>query len=108
MRKLRKGKVRCEKQMVTFASVRSVAESWLPATPHPELSGADLMAGFKREQVNLSASAKMETGKPDIGLMLADRGRPDRSSEEVSVMERERRVRLVEVKKRQQLRMISG
>ena len=71
--------------------VISVAESWLPAAPHPGLSGADFIAGFKREQVNLSVLGKMATGNPCIGLMQADRGRPGRSSDEVSVMEMERR-----------------
>jgi len=108
MMKLRNGKVRCEKQMVTFASVISVAESWLPATPHPGLSGADFIAGFKREQVNLSMLGKMATGNPCIGLVQADRGRPDRSSDEVFVMGTEQRVWLVGVLNRQQLKAISG
>jgi hypothetical protein len=108
MMKLRKGKVRCEKQMVTFASVISVAESWLPATPHPGLSGADFIVGFEREQVNLSVLGKMATGNPCIGLMQADRGRPGRSSDEVSVMGMEPRAWLVGVLNRQQLKAISG
>lgn len=98
--KPRKGKVRSEKQVVTF--VISVAESWLPATPHPEgrppgLSGAEFIAGFKREQVNLSALGKMATGNPCIGLVQADRGRPGRSSDESAVMGEERRAWLVGV-----------
>jgi len=108
MMKLRKGKVRCEKQMVTFASVISVAENWLPATPHPGLSGADFIVGFEREQVNLSVLGKMATGNPCIGLMQADRGRPGRSSDEVSVMGMEPRAWLVGVLNRQQLKAISG
>ena len=108
MMKLRNGKVRCEKQMVTFASVISVAESWLPAIPHPGLSGADFIAGFKREQVNLSAPGKMETGSSCIGLVQADRGRPGRSSDEAFVMKVEQRAWLVGVSNRQQLEAISG
>ena len=108
MMKLRKGKVRCEKQAVTFVSVRSVAASWLPATSHPGLSGADFIAGFEREQVNLSALGKMETANPCIGLVQADRDRPDRSSDEGFVMKLERRAWLVGVLNRQQLKAISG
>ena len=108
MMKLRKGKVRCEKQAVTFVSVRSVAASWLPATSHPGLSGADFIAGFEREQVNSLSLGKMETGNPGIGLVQADRGRPGRSSVEVSVMGMERRTWLVGVLNSWQLRAISG
>jgi len=71
--------------------VTSVAESCLPATSYPGLSGAEFIAGFKREQVNLSASGKMETGNMGIGLMQAYRGRSGLSSDEVSVMETEPR-----------------
>jgi hypothetical protein len=108
MRKSRKGKVRCEKQVVTFASVISVAESWLLATSHSGLSGADFIAGSQGEQVNLSAPDKMETGNPCIGLVQADRGRPDCSSDEVSVMEAKRRVWLVGVLIFWQLNLILG
>jgi len=106
MMKPRKGKVRCEKQMVTFASVINVAEIWLPATSHPGLSGAEFMAGFRREQVNLSAPGKMATGNPCIGLVQADRGRPGRSSYEAFVMKVEQRVWLVGLSKDQQLKAI--
>ena len=75
MRKPRKGKVRCEKQAVTFVSVASVTESCLPATSSPVLSGAEFIADFYWEQVNLSASGKMETGNMGIGWMPAGRGR---------------------------------
>jgi hypothetical protein len=108
MMKPRNGKVRCEKQMVTFASVISVAESWLPATPHPGLSGADFIAGFKREQVNSLSLGKMETGNPDTRLVLESGGRPGRSSDETFVMRVERRSWLVGVLNRRQLRAISG
>jgi len=108
MRKPRKGKVRCEKQAVTFVSVASVAESCLPATSSPVLSGAEFIAGFKREQVNLSASGKMETGNMGIGWMLAGRGRQGRSSDEGSVMETEPRAWLVGFSNNQQLKAISG
>jgi hypothetical protein len=108
MMKPRKGKVRCENQMVTFASEISVAVIRLRATSHPGLSGADFIVGFKREQVNLSAPGKMATGNPCIGLVQADRGRPGRSSEEDSVMERERRTWLVGLSKDSQLRTKSG
>ena len=67
--------------------VTSVAETWLPDTSYPGLSGAEFMVGFKCEQVNLSASGKMETGNMGIGLMPAYRGRSGLSSDEVSVME---------------------
>ena len=67
----------------------SVAESWLPATPHPGLSGADFITGFKREQVNSLPLGKMETGNPvtrfpaKAGQGVADSGgRPGRSSDE--------------------------
>ena len=108
MMKPRKGKFRCENQMVTFASEISVAVIRLRATSHPGLSGADFIVGFKREQVNLSAPGKMATGNPCIGLVQADRGRPGRSSEEDSVMERERRTWLVGLSKDSQLRTKSG
>ncbi len=115
MMKPRKGKVRCEKQAVTFVSVISVAASWLLATSHPGLSGAEFIAGFKREQVNLSALGKMETGNPCFGFpakagqgLQADRGRPGRSSKEVSVMGMERRAWLVGVLNRRQLKVILG
>lgn len=108
MKKPRKGKVRCEKQMVTFASARSVAEIGLLATSHPGLSGAEFIAGFIREQVNLSALGKMETGSPCFGLEQADRGRPGRSSDETFVMKVERRAWLVGVSDRRQLKVILG
>ncbi len=108
MMKPRNGKVRCEKQMVTFASVISVAASWLLATSHPGLSGADFIVGFEREQVNLSAPGKMETENPCIGLVQADRDRPGRSSDEVSVMGMERRAWLVGISNNQQLSAILG
>ena len=108
MMKLRKEKVRCEKQAVGFVSVISVAASWLPAIPHPGLSGADFIVGFKREQVNLSVLGKMETGTPCIGLVQADRGRPGRSSEESFVMKEEPRARLVGVLNGWQLKVILG
>jgi hypothetical protein len=50
----------------------------------------------------------MATGNPCIGLMQADRGRPGRSSDEVSVMGMEPRAWLVGVLNRQQLKAISG
>lgn len=106
--KPRKGKVRCEKQMVTFASVISVAASWLPAIPHPGLSGADFILGFEREQVNSLSLGKMETGNPGIGLVSESGGRPGRSSDEVSVMGIERRAWLVGVLNRRQLEAILG
>ena len=108
MMKPRKGKVRCEKQMVTFASVISMAESWLPAIPHPGLSGAEFIAGFEREQVNLLSLGKMETVNPDTRLVSESRGRPGRSSDEVSVMGMERRAWLVGVLNSRQLKAISG
>lgn len=108
MMKPRKGKVRCEKQAVTFVFVISVAESWLPATPHPGLSGAEFIAGFKREQVNLSALGKMATGNPCIGLVQVDRGRPGRSSDESAVMAEELRGWLVGVLNFWQLKGILG
>ena len=49
------------------------------------------MAGFKCEQVNLSASGKMEIENMGIGFMPAYRGRSGLSSDEVSVMETEPR-----------------
>ena len=88
--------------------VTSVAETWLPATSYPGLSGAEFIAGFKREQVNLSASGKMETGNMGIGWMLAGRGRQGRSSDEGSVMETEPRALLVGFSNNQQLKAISG
>ncbi len=94
--------------MVTFASVISVAESWLPATPHPGLNGADFITGFEREQVNSLSLVKMETGNPDTRLVSESGGRPGRSSEEVSVMGMEPRAWLVGVLNNQQLRAISG
>lgn len=106
--KPRKGKVRCEKQMVTFASVISVAESWLPATLHPGLSGAEFIAGFEREQVNSLSLGKMVTGNPDTRLVLESGGRPGCSSDEISVMETERRAWLVGVSNRRQLESILG
>lgn len=112
--KPRKGKVRCEKQMVTFASVISVAENWLLATPHPGLSGADFIAGFEREQVNSLSLGKMETGNPDTRLVSESGGRPGRSSDEAfpprrtRVMKVERRTWLVGVLNRRQLELISG
>jgi len=108
MMKLRNGKVRCEKQMVTFVSVISVAESWLPATPHPGLSGADFIAGFKREQVNSLPLGKMHTGNPGPGLGPESGGRPGHSSEETFVMRVERRSWLVGVLNRRQLEAILG
>jgi hypothetical protein len=104
MTKPRKEKVRCEKQAVTCVSVKSVAESWLPATSHPGFSGAEFIVGFKREQANLSMLGKMETGNPCIGLVQVDRGRPGRSSDEALVMRVERRSWLVGVLNNQQLR----
>ena len=86
----------------------SVAASWLPATPHPGLSGADFIVGFEREQVNLSVPGKMATGNPCFGLGQADRGRPGRSSDEVSVMGMERRSWLVGLSKDSQLKTKSG
>jgi hypothetical protein len=108
MMKPRNGKVRCEKQMVTFASVISVAESWLPATPHPGLSGADFIAGFKREQVNSLSLGKMATGNPDSRLESESGGRPSRSSDEAFVMKVEPRAWLVGFLKNQQLEAILG
>lgn len=108
MMKPRKGKVRCEKQMVTFASVISVAESWLLAASHPGLSGADFIAGFEREQVNSLSLGKMETGNPGPRLGPESGDRPGRSSIEVSVMEMEPRAWLVGVLNRRQLKVILG
>ena len=71
------------------------------------LSGAEFMAVFKREQVNLSASGKMETGNMGIGLMPACKGRSGRSSDEVSVMETEPRAWLVGLSNNQKLKAIS-
>lgn len=108
MMKPRNENVRCEKQAVGLVPVRSMAESWLLAISHPGLSGAEFIAGFEREQVNLSVLGKMETANPCIGLMQADRGRPGRSSEEISVMEMEPRAWLVGVLNRRQLEEILG
>jgi hypothetical protein len=110
MMKPRKGKVRCEKQMVTFASVISVAESRLPAIPHPGLSGAEFIAGFEREQVNSLSLGKMATGNPDTRFpanagqgVSESGGRPGRSSDETFVMRVEQRAWLVGVLNRRQL-----
>ncbi len=88
--------------------VISVAASWLPATPHPGLSGADFIAGFKREQVNSLSLGKMETGNPDTGLVSESGGRPGRSSDETFVMRVERRSWLVGVLNRRQPEVILG
>ncbi len=108
MMKPRKENVRCEKQVVTIASVISVAESWLPATPHPGLSGAEFIVGFKREQVNSLSLDKMETGNPVTRLVADNGGRLGRSSDEAFVMRVEQRAWLVGVSIRQQLKAISG
>lgn len=108
MMKPRKGKVRCENQVVTFAPETSVAASWLQATSHPGLSRADFIVGFKNEQVNLFALGQMATGHPCARLAQANRGRPNRSSKEGFVMKLERRVWLVVESKHQQLKSILG
>lgn len=108
MIKPRKGKVKCEKQAVTFASVTSVAASWLLATSHSGLSRADFIVGFKNEQVNLFALGQMATGHPCTRLVQANRGRPNRSSVEGFVMKLERRVWLVGESNNGQLRAILG
>jgi len=95
MMKPRKSKVGCEKQAVTFVSVINVAASWLLATSHPGLSGAEFIAGCIREQVNSLSLGKMRAGNPDTWLVSESGGRPGRSSDEVSVMGMERRAWLV-------------
>ena len=69
----------------TWCLIR-LAESWLPAKPHPGLSGADFITGFKREQVNSLPLGKMETGNPGSRLGPESGGRPGHSSEETFVM----------------------
>lgn len=108
MMKPRNGKVRCEKQVVTFAPVISVAESCLLATSHPGLSRADFIVGFKNEQVNLFALGQMATGHPCTRLVQANRGRPNRSSVEGLVMRLEPRVWLVGESNDGQLKAILG
>ena len=96
MMKPRKSKVGCEKQAVTVVSVINVAASWLLATSHPGLSGAEFIAGCIREQVNSLSLGKMRAGNPDTWLVSESGGRPGRSSDEVSVMGMERRAWLVQ------------
>ena len=106
--KPRKENVRCEKQVVTNASVISVAESWLPATPHPGFSGAEFIVGIKWEQANSLSLGKMETGNPVTWLVADSGGRPGCSSDEAFVMRVEQRSWLVGVLNRRQLEAILG
>jgi len=104
MMKPRKGKVGCEKQAVTIVSVISVAASWLLATSHPGLSGAEFIVGCFREQVNSLSMGKMHAGNSDTRLVSESGGRPGHSSVEDSGMEMERRAWLVGVTKERQLK----
>ena len=77
-------------------NVINVAASWLLATSHPGLSGAEFIAFCFREQVNSLSLGKILAGNPDTRLVSESGGRPGRSSDEVSVMGMERRPWLVQ------------